>query len=459
MVKLQYKFKNNKIISLEPTKIIVFSFAAVILLGAMLLTLPIASNPNVKPASFLSALFTATSATCVTGLIVADTATQWSLFGRTVIMLLIQIGGLGFITIATFFSVLLRKKVGIKGRILAQESMNHSSSEDVLSLIKKVILTTFLVEFIGAIIFSIRFIPYTGSVSGGIYMAVFHSISSFCNAGFDLIGGYRSLTVFNNDPLVLLTTALMIIFGGLGFLVWNDLYAFRKNKKLLVHTKVVLVFTAILLFFGTLSVFVFEYNNQATIGNLSIPNKLLNSFFQSVTLRTAGFNSINILPLHEITKVGNILLMFIGAAPGSTAGGVKVTTLGIIIAAILSQLRGSNETIIFKHKVSHNTVIKSLTIISMSLILVITVTTIVLAAEANNYKFIDTLYEATSAFGTVGISSFGTPNLTSSISRIALIITMFLGRVGPLSFALSLSLRSIKKNQDQIYPEAKITVG
>jgi trk system potassium uptake protein TrkH len=459
MVKLQYKFKNNKIISLEPTKIIVFSFAAVILWGAILLTLPVASNPYVKHASFLSALFTATSATCVTGLVVTDTATQWSLFGRTVIMLLIQIGGLGFITIATFFSALLRKKVGIKEKILAQESLNHSSSEDVLSLIKRVILITFFTEFIGAIIFSIRFISYTGSIPYGIYMAVFHSISSFCNAGFDLIGDYRSLTVFNNDPLVLLTTALLIIFGGLGFLVWKDLDEFKKNKKLLVHTKVVLVFTALLLLLGTLSFFVLEYNNQATIGNLSFPNKLLNSFFQSVTLRTAGFNSIDIYPMNDITKVENILLMFIGAAPGSTAGGVKVTTFGIIIAAIFSQIRGSDETIIFKHKVSNNTVIKSLTIISMSLILIITVTTIVLAAESSLFKFIDTLYEVTSAFGTVGISSFGTPNLTSNISRIALIITMFLGRVGPLSFALSLSLRSIKRNQDQIYPEGKIMVG
>jgi trk system potassium uptake protein TrkH len=459
MVKLQYKFKNNKIISLEPTKIIVFSFAAVIFWGTLLLSLPIASNPDVKPANFLSALFTATSATCVTGLTLNDTATQWSLFGKTVIMLLVQIGSLGFITIATFFSVLLGRKVGIKAKILAQESLNHSNSEDILTLIKKVIFAIFLLEFIGALIFSIRFIPHTGSVSDGIYMAVFHSISSFCSAGFDLMGDHRSLTAFYNDPIVLLTTAILVIFGGLGYLVWKDLYEFRKNKQLLVHTKVVLVYTAILLFLGTLSVFVFEYNNQATIGNFSIPNKLLNSFFQSVTLRTAGFSTFNVLNLNEITKVGNIVLMFIGAAPGSTSGGIKVTTLGIIIAAILSQLKGSNETILFKHRISYNTVIKSLTIISMSLILVITVTTIVLAAEANHYKFIDALYDVTSAFSTVGLSSFGTRNLTSNISKIALVITMFLGRVGPLSFALSLSLRHARKKQDQIYPEGKITVG
>ncbi|OPZ89357.1 MAG: Ktr system potassium uptake protein B [Firmicutes bacterium ADurb.Bin419] len=458
MIKFQYKFKNNKIISLEPTKIIVFSFAAVIFWGAMLLTLPISSNPGQPPVNFLTALFTATSATCVTGLIVVDTATQWSTFGRTVIILLIQIGGLGFITFATFFSVLLGRKVGIKGMVLAQESLNHFSFEGVLRLIKKVVSITFLVELVGAIIFSTRFIPYTGSVPKGIYMAVFQSISSFCNAGFDLVGGYRSLTVFNNDPIVLLTTATLIIFGGLGFIVWKDLYEYRKTKKLLVHTKVVLVFTTILLLSGTLLFFVFEYNNPATLGGLNTQNKLLNAYFQSVTLRTAGFNSIPVLPLNEITKVGNIILMFIGAAPGSTGGGVKVTTFGIIIAAILSQIKGSDETILFKHKVPHNTVNKSLSIIGLSLTLVVTVTTLLLAVEANKFSFIDTLYEVTSAFGTVGISSFGTPAL-HTVSRIAVIITMFLGRVGPLSFALALTLRNSKKNEDQIYPESKIVVG
>ncbi len=454
MVKLQFKFKNNKIISLEPTKIIVFSFLAVIFLGALLLALPIASNSGQPQVSFLTALFTATSATCVTGLVVVDTATQWSIFGRTVIILLIQIGGLGLVTITTFFSVLLGKKVGIKGRILAQESLNHFSSEGVLRLIRKVISITFLIEFIGAIIFSIKFIPQYGLK--GIYMSFFHSISAFCNAGFDIIGNYQSLTNFKNDPLFLLTTAALIIIGGLGFLVWKDLYEFRKNKQFLVHTKVVLVFTTILLVFGTLFIFISEHNNPYTLGNLSIPSKLLNAYFQSVTLRTAGFNSIPIFEMHEITKVVNILLMFIGASPGSTGGGIKVTTFGIIIAAIYSQTRGKNDTIIFKHKISHNLVLKALSIIGLSLIIVIAVTTSVLAIDG--FSFVDTLYEITSAFATVGISSFGTSNLHTA-SKIAIIITMFLGRVGPLTFALSLSLRNGRKNEDMVYPEGKIVVG
>ncbi len=458
MVKFQYRFKNNKTISLEPTKIIVFSFAAVIFWGAMLLTLPIASNPGQPPASFLTALFTATSATCVTGLVVVDTATQWSIFGQTVIIMLIQIGGLGLVTFATFFSVLLRRKVGIKGMVLAQESLNHFSFDGVLKLIKKVVLVTFLVELFGALIFCSRFIPYTGSIPRGIYMSAFHSISSFCNAGFDLIGEYRNLTVFNSDPIILLTTSMLIIFGGLGFIVWKDLYEYKINKKLLVHTKVVLVVTSLLLISGTLMFFIFEYNNQATLGGLNLQNKLLNAFFQSVTLRTAGFNSIPISPMNEITKVGNIILMFIGAAPGSTAGGIKVTTFGIILAAILSQIKGSDETIIFKHRVPHSIVTKSLSIIGLGLMLVITITTIMLAVEVDKFSFIDTLYEAASAFGTVGITSLGTPAL-HTISRITIIITMFLGRVGPLSFALALSLRNSKKNEDQIYPESKIVVG
>lgn len=454
MVKLQYKINSNKIISLEPTKIIVFSFLAVIFWGALLLTLPVASNPGQPNVSFLTALFTATSATCVTGLVVVDTATQWSVFGRTVIILLIQIGGLGLVTITTFFSVLLGRKVGIKGRILAQESLNHFSSEGVLRLIKRVISVTFLIEFIGAVIFSIRFIPQYGTK--GIYMSIFHAISAFCNAGFDIMGDYQSLTNYNNDPLILLTTTGLIIIGGLGFLVWKDLYEYRVNKQLLVHTKVVLVFTGLLLVSGTLFILLFEYNNPYTLGKLSIPGKLLNAFFHSVTLRTAGFNAIPIFEMHEITKVVNVIYMFIGASPGSTGGGVKITTFGIIIAAIFSQMRGSNETLVFKHKVPHNTVIKALSIIGLSLILVITVTTIVLAIDS--FPFIDTLYEATSAFGTVGLSSFGTFKLHTA-SRVAIIITMFLGRVGPLSFALSLSLRNMRKKEDQVYPEGKIVVG
>ena len=454
MVKLQYKFKNNKIISLEPTKIIVFSFIVVILCGTGLLYLPIASNPGQTRISFLDALFTATAATCVTGLTVVDTATQWSYFGQTVILVLVQIGALGLVTITTFFSVLLGKKVGMKGRILAQESLNHFSSEGILRLIKRVILVTFIIEFAGAVIIAIRFIPQFGL--RGIYMSLFHSISSFCNAGYDLMGNFQSLSNYKNDPLILLITASLIIIGGLGFLVWKDLYEFKKNRQFLVHTKLVLVFTGILLVFGTLYTFIFEYNNPDTLGQLSTPGKLLNAFFHSVCLRTAGYNTLSVSQMREITKVLNILLMFIGASPSSTGGGVKVTTFGIIMAAIFSQIRGRDETIIFKHRIAHNLVIKALSIIFMSLIIVITVTTIILAIDG--FSFIDTLYEATAAFSTAGASSLGTLNYHPA-SRIILMITMFLGRVGPLTFALSLTLKNGKKNGDKIYPEGKIIVG
>lgn len=454
MVKLQYKFKNNRIISLEPTKIIVLSFLAVIICGAVFLYLPISSNPDQPRISFFDALFTATAATCVTGLVVVDTATQWSYFGKTVILLLVQIGGLGLVTITTFFSVLLGKKVGMKGRILAQESLNYFSSEGILRIIKRVITVTFIIEFVGAAIFAIRFVPQYGL--RGIYMSVFHSISSFCNAGYDLMGNFQSLANYKNDPLVLLTTSILIIIGGLGFLVWKDLYEYRKNRQLLVHTKLVLVFSAILLVFGTLYTLIFEYNNPYTLGKLSIPNKLLNSFFSSVCLRTTGFTTLPTNNMHEITKVINVLLMFIGASPGSTGGGIKVTTFGIIVAAIFSQMRGRDETIIFRHRIAYNLVIRALSIIVLSMMILIIITTIVLAIDG--YPFIDTLYEAAAAFSTTGASSLGTPNLHPA-SRIVIMVTMFLGRVGPLSFALSLSLRNSKKNTDKVYPEGKIIVG
>ncbi|MFZ5987636.1 MAG: TrkH family potassium uptake protein [Bacillota bacterium] len=458
MVKFQINLKNNKVLALEPAKIIVFSFAAVIFWGALLLSLPIASKPGQESVSFLTALFTATSATCVTGLVVVDTFTQWSLFGQIVILTLIQIGALGFVTFATFFSILLGRKVGLKTMILAQESLNHFSFEGILRLIKNVVITTFIIELIGALILSTRFVPRFGPK--GFYMAVFHAISAFCNAGFDIMGQvspYSSLTTFNEDPVVLYTVSGLVILGGLGFMVWKDLVDYRKTRELLLHTKVVLVVTAFLITLGTLFFFVFEFNNPNTLASLSFPTKINAAFFHSVATRTAGFNSISIDKMNEISKVATILFMFIGAAPGSTGGGVKITTFGVLMVAIISQVRGSNDTIIFKRKVPHTTVIKSLAIIGLSAMLVITVTTLLLIFE-NNRTFLDILYEATSAFGTVGLSSVGTFTLHTA-SRIFLIVTMFLGRVGPLSFAIALALRSNKKNQDLVYPEGKIVVG
>lgn len=355
MVKFNFNFKNRKIFALDPTKIIVFSFIAIILLGTLLLTLPIsAANPE-SSTDFLTALFTATSATCVTGLVVVDTLTNWSLFGQLVILSLIQIGALGFVTFATFFSILLGKKVGIKTMVLAQESLNHFSFDGIIKLIKNVILITFLTEFVGALILSARFVPQFGL--RGFYIAIFHSISSFCNAGFDILGGFQSLTMYNNDPIILYTTSALVIFGGLGFMVWKDFFEYKKNKELLLHTKVVLITSAFLLILGTLFFFAFEFNNPDTMGGMNILTKINASFFHSTVSRTAGFNSIPLDKMREISKAATILLMFIGAAPGSTGGGIKITTFGVVLVAIISQIRGSDDTIIFKRKVPHSTIV------------------------------------------------------------------------------------------------------
>lgn len=451
---ISFMSRNGKIRYLSPARIIVFSFAVLILTGALLLSLPVASK-NGQSAGFLTALFTSTSASCVTGLVVVDTLSQWSIFGQIVILILIQCGGLGIITLATFFSVLLGKKVSLRGMLLAQESINHFSFEGVLNLIKKVVIVTFAIELLGAILLSTSFVPKFGA--RGFYMGVFHSISAFCNAGFDIMGDFQSFTRYNDDPVVIYTIAGLIIIGGLGFMVWKDLYEFPKNKSLLLHTKVVLIITAFLILFGTLFFFTFEHNNPATTQNMSLFEKINASFFHSVVTRTAGFNSFQLDNMREVSKVATIILMFIGGAPGSTAGGIKVTTFGVIIFAVISQIKGLDDTIIFRKRVPHYIVNKSLAIIVLSLIWIISVTTITLAAEENK-PFINMLYETTSAFGTVGLSIAPTPSL-GTLSRLLIILTMFFGRVGPLSFAIALTLRSNKKSPSEIYPEGKIVVG
>lgn len=456
MLKILFKVKNDKMLNIAPTKIIVLSFFFVILIGAFLLNLPFASNDG-NSIGFIDALFTATSATCVTGLVIADTLNQWTLFGQLVIIILIQIGGLGLITLATFFSVLLGRKVRLKGIILAQESINYFSLEGVVSLIRRVVLITFGLEFLGGLLMSISFIPKYGL--RGLYVGFFTAISAFCNAGFDIIGDYKSFTEYNGDPIVIFTITSLIIIGGLGFVVWKDLYEYRKNKNLLLHTKVVLLMTISLILGGAAFFLVFEYNNPATMGGLGFFEKINSAYFHSVVTRTAGFNSLPTNDMRDISKLATVLLMFIGAAPGSTAGGIKVTTFGVILFAIISQIKGSDDTIIFKKRVPHYVVNKALAITGLSGILVIIGTIVLLAFEQGPMiSMINVLYEVTSAFGTVGLSTGITPNLTNA-SKLFLILTMFLGRVGPVSFAIALTLRHRKETPDIVYPEGKIMVG
>lgn len=451
--------KGSQLLSIAPPKLLVLSFAVLILAGAVLLSLPFSSKSG-EWTPFINALFTATSASCITGLVIYDTFTYWSTAGQIIILCLIQVGALGIVTLATFFSILLRKKIGVKGLLLAQESINSFSFSEVLRLIRRIVTATLIAESAGAILLSISFVPKFGAF--GAYMGVFHSISAFCNAGFDITSGavdgrFLSMVPFNSDPIVIYTISGLIILGGLGFSVWRDIWEFRKNKQLIFHSKLVLTITAALLISGTVFFFATEFNNPKTLGPMSFYEKVNAAFFQSTSARTAGFNSINLADMKEISKVFTVFLMFVGAAPGSTGGGIKVTTIGVLIMAVFSQIRGSGDIVLFKRKIHQYTVNKAMSIAGLSGILVMLITTIIISLQPN-LKVLDVLYETTSAFGTVGLSLGITPML-STISKVLVVITMFLGRVGPLSFAVALTLKSTRRTTEMVYPEAKILVG
>lgn len=464
----QFNFVSKFIfrIQTKPAKLITLSFFFVILVGSLLLTLPAASASG-ESIGFLKALFTATSATCVTGLVVADTATAWTLFGQLVIISLIQIGGLGIVTITTFFFTILRKKMGLKTMVIAQESTSSFSLSEVTGLLKKIMAVTFSIEAIGGLILSIRFIPHFGW-AGGIYRGFFQGVSAFCNAGFDLMGNYSgpysSLVNWNNDPVVILTTGFLIIFGGLGFVVWADILNLNKVKGLNFHSKLVLKVTSILVFGGMLFFLLAESSNRTpdSLGNLPPLQKAVAAFFQSVTTRTAGFNSISQTNLTESSKIMSSLLMFIGASSGSTGGGIKITTFSVILFYIISEIRGNSEIVMMKRRISRDTLSRSviIAVLALGLVIVCTMMLTVFEREALNHeKFttLDLLFEEISAFGTVGLTSAGTPGLHQS-SWLVLILSMFIGRVGPASFALALAGRSAS-GKDKVYPEVKVLVG
>jgi len=453
----------------KPGRVISTSFFLVIMTGALLLMLPFASQDG-QSVGFLRALFTATSATCVTGLVVVDTATHWTLFGKLVIIALIQIGGLGLVTITSIFYSFMRRKTSLRTMVVTQESTASFTFVDVFKLVRKIAIITFSSELIGGILISLRYIPHYGWVKG-IGKGFFQSVSAFCNAGFDLLGDtetgqYSSLVGWNNDPAVILTTGLLIITGGLGFVVWSDIIGLRlKNAKLHFHSKVVLMMTGILLIFGTLFFLVVEYNNTRSVWSLgSLPEwqRPLAALFQSITPRTAGFNSIDQVTLTDSSKFMTTILMFIGAAPGSTGGGIKVSTFAVILATIVSDARGYDDIVLIRHRLPRETFTRAFAIFGLALSLVI-ITSMLLtfieneALVAGRFRFIDLVFEATSAFGTVGLTSAGTPGLQPA-SWAILAPVMFLGRVGPASFALSLAMAKMQ-HRDLVHPEGKTLVG
>jgi len=446
-----------KWINAKPARLIILSFMLVIFVGAILLAMPFASQDR-NSVGFLNALFTSTSATCVTGLVVVDTATHWSTFGKGVILSLIQIGGLGLVTITSFFYSLIRRKAKLRTMVVAQESTANFSFTDVFRLIRRIVLITLTIELIGGIILTWRFLDEMRPLEA-ISKGFFQSVSAFCNAGFDLHGDSAY------DPVVVVVTALLFIIGGLGFVVWSDLLRWRRDGRLNFHTKLVLMMSGVLIVFGFIYFLIAEFDNTRSVysmGSLPVWQRPFAAFFQSVTPRTAGFNTIDQASLHDSSKFMTVILMFIGAAPGSTGGGVKITTFAVMLATIFSDIRGFDDIIIMRHKITRDTFTRALAIVGLGLSIILSVTIILSVVErqaldSNSFSFLDILYESSSAFGTVGLSSLGTPNL-KPISHAILIPVMYLGRVGPASFAISLAMQKISK-RELVRPEGKTLVG
>lgn len=447
-------YENKKSLSLSPPQILVFGFAAVILLGALLLTMPFASAEG-RYTGFVDALFTATSAVCVTGLVVVDTGTYWSTAGQVIILALIQVGGLGFMTMATFIFLLLGKKIGLKTRLVMQASLNQDNLQGIVNLGKYVLIFTFVTEAIFALALALRWSLDMDAPKAAWY-GLFHSVSAFNNAGFDLFGAFRSLTGYVEDPVVTFSITTLIILGGIGFGVVMEMINFIKYRsRPHTHTKLALVTTFILITAGTLLIYIFECHN--TLEPLSGVGKMLASYFQSVTPRTAGYNTLDIAAMHGYTQFLIIVLMFIGASPGSTGGGIKTTTFATLAVSILSLSRGQTEATVFKRGISHDQVAKSAAILILSLTLVAAVSTALMITEQQD-NFLKVLFETVSAFGTVGLTMGLTPEL-STAGKILIIMTMFLGRLGTITMVLAFAQRSKKSPARIKYPRGNIMVG
>ena len=441
-------------------QIITVGFLFIILLGAAILSLPISSRSG-QWTNLVDSLFTATSAVCVTGLVVLDTATHWSLFGKVVIISLIQIGGLGFMTIATMISLIRGKKINLKERLLIQESLNQIDLSGIVSLTRKIILMVFIIESVGGILLSISFIPKFGLI-GGLAYGFFHSISAFCNAGFDLMGSisgeFSSLTSFYDNSFIMITVSLLIILGGLGYPVILDVLKNKRFSKLNVHSKLVITSTVLLLLVGFVFIFGLEYNNPDTLGNMDMKGKVLSSIFQTSTLRTAGFNSIDLALTKEPTILLMIILMLIGASPASTGGGIKTTTVAVLFLTVKDFLCGKDEIHIFERSISFDSIKKAIVIFFIAIFIFI-VGTLVLSITNPQFSLIECVFEVMSAYATVGLSIGGSPNL-NTIGKFIIMILMFLGRVGSLTiFTAILSINISKKDKNIRRPKGKIIIG
>lgn len=450
----------NQKLSLSTTQIIMLSFLVVILVGSLLLSLPVSSaDGNGVP--YLDALFTATTATCVTGLVTLPTVTTWSIFGQAVILVLIQVGGLGVITIMSALMILLHKRMGIGDRLLIQDAFNLNSLFGIVRFVKRVLLGTFLVEGAGALLYMVVFVPEFGFK--GIWISVFTSISAFCNAGIDIIAP-DSLCGYATNPLINTVTSLLIILGGMGYIVWWDVMGLGKGtagckrrsfRNLSLHSKIAITTTLILIFGGGILIFLFEYHNPLTIGNLSLFDKIQVSLFQSVTTRTAGFATV---PQQDLTNGSSILcllLMFIGGSPVGTAGGVKTVTIAVLAVSAIATIQNKQDVSMFNRNISRQAVNKAVAVTMMSFAIMFAST--VLLSAVSDADMLDILFETVSATATVGLTRDLTPHLNAA-GKMIVIGTMYLGRVGPISLALALN--SGKKHQNIIRnPTEEISVG
>ncbi|MDT3428943.1 trk system potassium uptake protein TrkH [Paenibacillus forsythiae] len=439
-------------LKLSPPQIMVIGFAVIILIGALLLMLPISLAPGNR-ITFLEALFTSTSATCVTGLVVHDTGTFFSTFGQIVLLLLIQVGGLGFMSMATLFALVFRRRISLRERLVLQEAMNQNSIEGIVRLIRSVLIYSLVIEACGALLLAIRW-AFDMPLGRAVFFGIFHAVSMFNNAGFDLFGGYRSLTGYAADPVVNTVVMFLIVSGGIGFIVMSDIMDYRRKRRLSLHSKVVLSMTAALIVTGAVVLFIFEFTNPRTLGSLGWGGKIWGALFQSVTPRTAGANTLDMPGLRQASQFFIVILMFIGASPGSTGGGIKTTTFTIMIGAVIAMLRGREDIVLFRYRLAQERVFKALTITLLALLLIVAVSMVLSTTE--NTPFLNVLFETTSAFSTVGLSLGLTPEL-SAPGKILICFTMFAGRLGVLTLAYALGPK--KGKELYRYPEGKMIIG
>lgn len=467
--------KNKGIIftkKMNPAQILVIGFLIVIIAASVLLSLPISSKAGTAT-DWVDSVFTVTSAVCVTGLTVVNTYEYWNLFGKLIILICIQIGGLGFMSLVSMIFVMLGRKITLKNRLVMQEALNFNTTAGVVRFTKWVVKETLVVEGIGALLLCFVFIPEQGIVKGAWY-AIFHSISAFCNAGFDIVG-QNSLTPYVGNVIVNLVIMGLVILSGLGFSVWMDTIKVFVTKeqvskhytwkqalgKMSLHTKLVWVITLILLASGFAVIFISEYHNPETLGKLSMGEKILAAMFQSVSPRTAGFFTISLADLTDTSKLFTMLLMFIGGSPAGTAGGIKTVTVGVLILCAYNTIKGNEDVVVFKRRVPLETVTRALTIVMISVSVLVVVVGILSATE--HFTFMEILFESVSAFATVG-TTLGITSKLSVLGKLTIILVMFIGRLGPITMAVALMVRQRgqekKKAKGKIqYPKEKVSIG